>query len=283
MNETTEREKCFVIMPISDQGNYPKGHFTYVYEQIFKPAIEEAGYEPYRVDEDKISTPIINKIFDAIQNCPMAICDLSNRNPNVLYELGLRQAYDKPVVLVQDEKTEKIFDVAGINTIQYSSNRLYENVIEARVAIKEAILSMKEGKGNSIVKIVKAETAHISSEELSKDDKVEIMLSNILSQLQYMRNELKKKERIYIKDAYVNSTEFRTVLKDNILSEDIKDAINSIENFGIDVEWEKIENELVVTVISRLDIHGKQDIVSNILLPLSKDGRIICRQRARKF
>lgn len=103
-------------------------------------------------------------------------------------------------MLVQDEKTEKIFDVAGINTIQYSSNRLYENVIEARVAIKEAILSMKEGKGNSIVKIVKAETAHISSEELSKDDKVEIMLSNILSQLQYMRNELKKKERIYIKD-----------------------------------------------------------------------------------
>ena len=79
-------------MPISDQGEYPKGHFSKVYEQIFKPAILEAGYEPYRVDEDKISNPIINKIFDAVQNCPMALCDLSNRNPNVLYELGLRQA-----------------------------------------------------------------------------------------------------------------------------------------------------------------------------------------------
>lgn len=82
-----EIEKCFVIMPISDQGDYPKGHFTKVYEQIFKPAIEDAEYEPYRVDEDKISNPIINKIFDAVQNCPMALCDLSNRNPNVLYEL----------------------------------------------------------------------------------------------------------------------------------------------------------------------------------------------------
>lgn len=38
-----EIEKCFVIMPISDQGDYPKGHFTKVYEQIFKPAIEDAG------------------------------------------------------------------------------------------------------------------------------------------------------------------------------------------------------------------------------------------------
>lgn len=102
-----EREKCFVIMPISDQGDYPSGHFTKVYEQIFKPAIEDAGYQPYRVDEDKISNSIINKIFDAVQNCSMALCDLSNCNPNVLYELGIRQAYDKPVVLVQDEKTER--------------------------------------------------------------------------------------------------------------------------------------------------------------------------------
>ena len=42
-----EADKCFVIMPISDQGEYPKGHFSKVYEQIFKPAILEAGYEPY--------------------------------------------------------------------------------------------------------------------------------------------------------------------------------------------------------------------------------------------
>ena len=113
-----EREKCFVIMPISDQGDYSKGHFQKVFEQIFKPAIWDAGYEAYRVDQDKISSPIINKIFEAIQDCPMALCDLSNRNPNVLYELGLRQAYDKPVVLVQDEKNPRIFDVSGINTVQ---------------------------------------------------------------------------------------------------------------------------------------------------------------------
>lgn len=58
---------------------------------------------------------------------------------------------------------------------------------------------------------------------------------------------------------------------------------NSIERLGVDVEWEKIENELVVTVISRLNIHRKQDMVPNILLPLSKDGRIICRQKSRNF
>lgn len=52
-----EREKCFVIMPISDQGDYSKGHFQKVFEQIFKPAIWDAGYEAYRVDQDKINSP----------------------------------------------------------------------------------------------------------------------------------------------------------------------------------------------------------------------------------
>ena len=181
MSEEKSEERCFVIMPISDQIGYPEGHFTKVYEQIFKPAIEQAGYEAYRVDENVISDPIIGKIFEAIQECPMALCDLSSRNPNVLYELGLRQAYDKPVVLVQDEKTERIFDVSGINTLCYESARLYEDVIEAREKITQAIRETKQGKKNSIIKIVKAKTAEISTDSLSREDKIEIMLLGLIS------------------------------------------------------------------------------------------------------
>lgn len=51
--EDNKKELCFVIMPISDQGDYPKGHFDKVYEQIFQPAIEAAGYKPYRVDDNQ--------------------------------------------------------------------------------------------------------------------------------------------------------------------------------------------------------------------------------------
>lgn len=188
---TKEREKCFVIMPISDQGDYPKGHFKKVYEQIFIPAIEDAGYEAFRVDEDNMSTPIIEKIFRAIQDCPMAICDLSNRNPNVLYELGIRQAYDKPVVLIQDDKTERIFDVSGINTIPYKSARLYEDVLEAREKITEAINATKEGKHNTIVKVVEAQSAVIPSPEMSKEDRIEVLLSGLIKDV----NDIKQENR----------------------------------------------------------------------------------------
>lgn len=187
--EEEKKEQCFVMMPISDQGDYPKGHFDKIYEQIFQPAIKKAGYEPYRVDENKMCDSIMKKIFDAIYNSPMALCDLSNRNPNVLYELGLRQAYDKPVVLVQDDKTERIFDISGINTVYYKSNRLYENILEAREKITEAILSTKEGKETSIVKIWQAVAADVSHESMSKEDKVEIMLHRMMSDIQDLKME----------------------------------------------------------------------------------------------
>ena len=181
-------KKCFVMMPISNQGNYPEGHFTKVYEQIFKPDIEKAGYEPYRVDENSISDSIIGKIFEAIQECQMALCDLSNRNPNVLYELGIRQAYDKPVVLVQDDKTERIFDVSGISTVQYKSNRLYEEVMAAREKIIRAITETKSGKRNSIIKIVKAQTAEISTDDISKEDKIEIMIAGLVEDIKELKD-----------------------------------------------------------------------------------------------
>lgn len=189
MSEAKEekKEKCFVIMPISDQGDYPTGHFTKVYEQIIKPSVEDAGYEAYRVDENNICDAIINKIFSAIQECPMAICDLSNRNPNVLYELGLRQAYDKPVVLIQDDKTEKIFDVSGISTVFYKSTRMYEDVIKAREDIKKAILSTKKGKANTLVKVMKVNAADFSNAEVSSDDKTNIMLEGIYNEIRKLK------------------------------------------------------------------------------------------------
>lgn len=193
MRESKDFENtCFVIMPISDPSGYEPGHFTKVYEQIFKPAIEEAGYTSFRVDENMLSDSILLNIFDAIQSCPMALCDLSSRNPNVLYELGLRQAYDKPVVMVKDEKTEKIFDVSGINTHPYQSNRLYENVITAKETIKAAIMSTKESESEtwSVVRILKTREAILKEEKITDKDEQDFFLRTIMNQLNSIKEQI---------------------------------------------------------------------------------------------
>lgn len=90
-------KKCFVIMPISDSEDYTSGHFGRVYEHIIKPACELAGFKPIRADDIMTTNYIALDIIKNIIESEMAICDLSSRNPNVLYELGIRQAFNLPV------------------------------------------------------------------------------------------------------------------------------------------------------------------------------------------
>ena len=85
-----ENNTCFVIMPISDCEGYEPGHFLRVYEDIIKPAVERSGYTPQRADETKNSNLIQLDILKKLIDAPIAICDLSTRNPNVLFELGIR-------------------------------------------------------------------------------------------------------------------------------------------------------------------------------------------------
>lgn len=157
----SKNEQCFVIMPISDPKDYESGHFMSVYEDIFIPAIKEAGYVPKRADDDKSSSMIQVNIIQDIVESPMAICDLSSKNPNVLFELGIRQAFDLPVVLVQEKGTPRIFDISTINTIDYGKELLYRNVMSDRKKIKEAILQTRDNSRgiNSIVKLLGREPA----------------------------------------------------------------------------------------------------------------------------
>lgn len=262
-------KRCFVMMPISDQGDYPQGHFTKVYEQIFKPAIEEAGFKPYRVDENKISDAIMSKIFEAIQNCPMALCDLSNKNPNVLYELGLRQAYDKPVVLVKDDETDRIFDVSGISTVEYNSVRLYENVMLARKRITEAILSTRDGKEKTMVKIMKAEIADFSSVDVSQEDKLEIMLRGIKQDIQELKstsdnriipikNDRNCEEKRIPKHSIIPASgelsrfyEHVFKVRNGITDKQIRTAIREVERmFNGRIHWERISDQINVSYIA---------------------------------
>lgn len=150
---------CFLIMPIADPDGYDKGHFTKVYEDIFKPACKNAGFEPVRADEVKQTNLIHLDILQKLIDSPMAICDLSSRNPNVLFELGLRQAFDKPTVLVQETGTPRIFDIAPLRYTEYRKELRYREVLEDQVALANALKATQSaslsGEGvNSIVKIL---------------------------------------------------------------------------------------------------------------------------------
>jgi hypothetical protein len=154
-----KEQNCFIIMPIADVEGYPQGHFKHVYENIISPACELADYKAQRADEVKASNLIHLDILNKLIEAPIAICDLSTRNPNVLFELGIRQAFDKPVVLIQEKGTPRIFDIAPLRYLEYSKEMKYHEVLRSQQELKEslqatAIADGDAGNVNSIVKLL---------------------------------------------------------------------------------------------------------------------------------
>lgn len=108
---------CFVIQP------FDKGRFDKRYEDVFVPAITEAGLEAYRVDRDPGVTIPIEDIQSGIESSEVCLADISTDNPNVWFELGYAIASQREVVLVcSDERESRFpFDVQHRSVIRYST------------------------------------------------------------------------------------------------------------------------------------------------------------------
>lgn len=195
-----ENKDCFVIMPIAECEGYEPNHFAHVYNDIIKPAVAKTDYTATRADEVKetnlIHLDILKKLIDA----PIAICDLSTRNPNVLFELGIRQAFDKPVVLIQEKGTPKIFDIAPLRYLEYSKDMRYHEVIETQNKLCEAINATKgaeteAGNINSIVKLMALSSPALmpnldnNNKELLSLDVVRSQISDLRMMMEMMMHE----------------------------------------------------------------------------------------------
>lgn len=175
LKETPEEKICFVVMPISDQEGYEKGHFKRVYEHLIKPAVIKAGLKPVRADDEYKTNNIVLDIIRKIIESEHVICDLSAKNANVFYELGMRQAFDKSITLIKDNKTPRVFDVSGIRTIDYDESLRIDTVQSKIEEIANSIqqtLAHKDSDSieNSVIKQLAikaakpAETTEISSD-----------------------------------------------------------------------------------------------------------------------
>lgn len=200
---------CFVIMPIADPEGYEKGHFKKVYEDILKVACEKSGFTAVRADQVKQTNLIHLDILQKLIDSPMAICDLSNRNPNVLFELGLRQAFDKPTVLIQEIGTPKIFDISPLRYTEYRKELKYREVLEDQDFIADAIRATKDatdkGEGvNSIVSLLSLSNP-ASLKEVTDNDAAK-MLQIVMSEMNDLRTDFRRTLR-RIDEKELNSRE----------------------------------------------------------------------------
>jgi hypothetical protein len=105
---------CFVLMPFKEPFN------TY-YERVHVPAIKEAGLEPKRVDELFRAGPVTRDIWEHVVSAQLLVAELTDRNANVFYELGLAHAVGRPVVLVTQNLDDVPFDLRHLRMLVYNT------------------------------------------------------------------------------------------------------------------------------------------------------------------
>lgn len=142
----TVKKKCFIIQPFADE--YKKRC-----DETYKPAIEKAGLEPYRIDEHYSATKMmIQSIKEEIEKSAVCLADITEKNPNVWYEVGFADGHDIPVVLICDSCKRKNlpFDVNQRNTYFYGTasqgdwQKLREEITKRlKIAFQEALARAK--------------------------------------------------------------------------------------------------------------------------------------------
>jgi len=130
--------KCGIIMPISTIDNCSSDHWAEVLN-ILKDAIESSNFESNLVsDADDIGV-IQKRIIQNLYDNEIVVCDVSCKNPNVMFELGMRLAFDKPTIIIKDDQTDYTFDTSVIEHLTYPRDLRFTKIVEFKVNLKKKI------------------------------------------------------------------------------------------------------------------------------------------------
>jgi len=110
--KTTSPKKCFVLMPFKEK-------LKEIYTEVYKPVCSENGIECWRVDEIARPGSITRDIVEGILDADIIIADLTTRNPNVFYELGIAHSTSNKTIMTAQSKEDVPFDIAAYRVIFY--------------------------------------------------------------------------------------------------------------------------------------------------------------------
>jgi hypothetical protein len=121
---------CFVVMPFRERDTaHAPGFFDEVLQGLIAPAGRKAGFTvntANRQGTEVIHSSIINDLL----NADLVIADLTEHNPNVMFELGLRMAADKPVAIIRARGTGPVFDVDNMLRVYDYDPNLWPSTVE---------------------------------------------------------------------------------------------------------------------------------------------------------
>lgn len=225
-----KKEVCFVIMPFG-------GWLDDYYLSVYCPAIIAAGLEPHRADDLFRPSTIVNDIWAYTKRAKVLLADLTGKNPNVFYELGLAHALAKPAILIAESMDDIPFDLRALRIILYDKNapdwgRILKEKIET--SMKEVLASPVEAVLPAFLD-VKAAGAKPSVSAEQKD------VIEIKQELELLRREIRSQNieaRPVKMRSDIGPDDARSLVR-SMVERDVPDEVilRKLEQLGPPMEW----------------------------------------------
>lgn len=186
--------QCGIVMPISTIDGCTEAHWSDVLE-IINEAVEDAEFEGELVSNADDVGIIHKRIIQNLYENPIVVCDVSGKNPNVMFELGMRLAFDKPTIIIKDDKTTYSFDTSAIEHIEYPRDLRFTKVIEFKKKLTDKLKATykKSTDDPNYTTFLK----HFGEFKVAKIDQKEVSGQEfIIEELKNMRRSINRLDRM---------------------------------------------------------------------------------------
>lgn len=189
--ETPQGPTCGIIMPLSAIDGCTAAHWGDV-QSIIKESVASINDPVFtaRMVSDADEVGVIQKrIVQNIFLSDVVVCDVSCRNPNVMFELGMRLAFDRPAVIIKDDKTPYSFDTGVIEHLTYPRDLRYNSMLIFRKQLADKVLSTyQKSKSDSehstfLKNFGTFKIASLHTEEVKSDQILLTVLEQVQSQI----------------------------------------------------------------------------------------------------
>ncbi|WP_343517742.1 hypothetical protein [Sphingomonas sp.] len=176
---------CGIVMPISSIGGCSERHWEDVL-QIITDAVSDVGFSAKLVSTADEITVIQRTIVQNLYNLPIVICDVSEKNPNVMFELGMRLAFDKPTIIIKDDFTGFSFDMGVVEHVEYPRDLRFGKIIDFKARLGEKVKATYSKSQNDrdfstfLRHFGQFKPADISEQEMSGQEYIMEQLSSLM-------------------------------------------------------------------------------------------------------
>ena len=266
---------CGIIIPISKIDNCTPEHWSDVLG-IIKDVCEINDFIPNLVSDADDVGIIHKRIVENIYSSDIVICDVSCKNANVMFELGMRLAFDKPTIIIKDEITGYSFDTSLIEHLEYPRDLRFTTITKFKQKLGEKINATykksKEDKNYStfLKHFGKYKIAHLDDKEITSDRYIIDAIEDLKRDVRVIRNQSHRNIMTNRNDLLFEETDNRVSSRKKSLFKSIVQRYLSENNIPIlrpkemSIEIDNIIDDLEKNEVLR-DIAGSPKMFRNLV------------------